>query len=81
MNDPNRVLVEAELVGQALAPSIGSVTVSATMQIWAGDNPTLQQLQLRVLDTLARAFAIPDELRHQLGAVYTSDQIRVAAAQ
>jgi hypothetical protein len=81
LDDPNRALAEIEIVADADLPSLGEVAVSATMQLWIGDNPTYQQLQLRALHTLAEALPRPDELRSELGSVYASDQIRVAANQ
>jgi hypothetical protein len=77
--DPNRISVDAELVGDAPAPSMGTIIVSVQTQIWVGDNPTWQQLHLRVIDTLSRSFALPNELRHQLGSVYEADQTPAAA--
>lgn len=81
IDDPNRMLAAVEFVAIAAPPSLGEIRVSATMYLWTGDNPTLQQLHLRALDSLGRAFSIPDELRPQLGAVYASDQRPAAAAQ
>jgi hypothetical protein len=80
LEDPNRVEVEIEATRDAPPPSCGHVIVSAKMELWTGDNPTWQQLQLRAFDTLSRAFAIPDGLRHQLGGVYANNQISEVAA-
>ena len=78
LEDPNRVSVYAELTHEAPAPSEGIVTADATMQIWIGDNPTFEQLQLRVIDTLSRSFELSPELREELGAVYTSNKLPLA---
>jgi hypothetical protein len=78
--DPQRIIVDAELIGDAPTPSTGEIRVSAKMQIWVADNPTWQQLQLRVMDTLARSFALADELRPALGPVYAIDQTPGAAS-
>jgi hypothetical protein len=78
--DPQRITVTADLVGDAPPPSMGKITVSATMQIWVDDNPTWQALQLRVMDTLARSFALADGLRPALGGVYATDQTPTAAS-
>lgn len=81
LDDPNRMLADIELAAIAPPPSLGEVNVSATLCLWTGDDPTFRQLQLRALDTLSRVFAIPDELRTQLGAVYGSRQTPAAVNQ
>ena len=68
--DTDRVTVYAEMSHDALAPSLGTVNVEVTLQIWVGDNPTLQQVEHRIMDTLSRAFELPIELRGRLGSVY-----------
>lgn len=79
--DPNRILVSADLASEAPAPSTGTIRVSVQTQIWVGDNPTWTQLQLRVIDTVSRSFALTDELRLQLGSIYERDQKPTAVAQ
>lgn len=73
MDDPNRVLVSADLVAEAAPPSAGRITATAEVQIWVGDNPTFEQLQLRVLHAVAQTFALQPELRARLGDVYSTD--------
>ncbi len=80
LTDPQRIIVVAELVADAPPPSMGEIKVSARMQIWVYDNPTWQELQLRVMDTLARSFVLDDRLRLQLGTAYASDQTPGAAS-
>lgn len=81
LGDTGRVSVYVELAHEAPAPSEGIVTAEATMQIWVGDNPTFEQLQLRVIDTLSRAFELPPERRSKLGAVYDGVHSRSDAAK
>jgi hypothetical protein len=66
-DDLNRVSVYAELAHEAPPPSEGRITAEVTMQVWVGDNPTFDQLQLRVIDTLSRSFELSTEVRRRLG--------------
>ena len=76
--DPFRLFVEADFISEASPPASSPVKVSAQMQIWAGDNPTWEQLQLRAIDTLRRAFELPPELQRRLEAGYATDQTEAA---
>lgn len=73
-DDQQRCMVEAELIAQAKPPGHGPMEVSVSVAIWIHDDPTWEQIQLRVLEAVSQAFVLPAELRSRLGNAFVADQ-------
>jgi hypothetical protein len=55
--DPDRVIVAADVVDQAVGA--GKVEASVKIEISIADKPDFDEIQARVLEVLAQAFAPP----------------------
>jgi hypothetical protein len=74
MDDSNRSTFSAEIVANAHPPSSELVELTATGNIWTGDNPTLNVIRGRIVDAIGRATLLSEAQRNELAVAKDSEK-------
>jgi hypothetical protein len=77
MDDPNRMAFSAEIVANAHPPSSELIELTATGNIWTGDNPPLNVIRGRIVDSIGRATLLSEEQRKELAVAKEPPSTRI----
>ena len=77
--DPNYIYVSARLFGNADANR--TIDTYVYVEIWNADNPSVETIQLRVLEAMSNAFALTPEQRERAQVAAIPAQARKSSSR